>query len=376
MRDIDQIVQLWRRTQQFGEPAVLATVVKTGGSSYRLPGARLLITKAGQRAGSISGGCLEDDLVKRAWWLTENGPVVRKYDTTPEGEIGSGFGLGCNGIIHVLLERLEPDQETILDFIEDVRSRREQAGIAHCIQPPDSAGQRLTWDQNRISSNNIRSREVRAWLEQEIQTAVAAEDSRTVQLDRTEAFLETVSPPIRLLVYGAGEDAVPVTALAKFLGWKVSVFDGRAHYAKREKFPTADEVVVRQAGDEAAGEVDPWTVAILMTHSYSQDLEVLRQLAAKPPRYLGILGPRKRSIQLLADAGIAPDELGPALHTPMGLDIGADGPEQVALAVVAEIQGALNGRKGGPLREREGSIHAPDQPAYASRSWVHSISCA
>ena len=112
MRDIDQVLQLWRDTEKAGQSAVLATVVKTSGSSYRLPGARLLLTRTGQRAGSISGGCLEDDLIKKAWWLSENGPALRKYDTTPEGEIGSGFGLGCNGVIHVLLERLHPSRPT------------------------------------------------------------------------------------------------------------------------------------------------------------------------------------------------------------------------------------------------------------------------
>src|SRR5690348_2117972 len=103
MKELDQILQLWAQTERANETAVLATVVKTQGSSYRLPGARLLLTRSGQRAGSISGGCLEDDLVKKAFWFTENGPIVSRYDTTPDGEIGSGgFGLGCNGIIHVL----------------------------------------------------------------------------------------------------------------------------------------------------------------------------------------------------------------------------------------------------------------------------------
>ncbi len=124
-------------------------------------------------------------------------------------------------------------------------------------------------------------------------------------------------------------------------------------------------------------EIDPWTVAALMSHSYSQDLENLRELASQPLRYLGILGPRKRTAQLLADAGLDVARLIPALHTPMGLDIGADGPEQVALAVVAEIQATLNGREGGVLRERAGSIHAPENAAADPESfWVQSIVCA
>ena len=103
MKELEQILRLWKEAEQSGESAVLATVVKTHGSSYRLPGARLLLTPNGQRAGSVSGGCLEDDLIKKAYWLTERGPVIRKYDTTPDGEIASGFGLGCSGVIDVLL---------------------------------------------------------------------------------------------------------------------------------------------------------------------------------------------------------------------------------------------------------------------------------
>ncbi len=127
MKELGQILGLWKKAQAAGEAAVLATVVKTYGSSYRLPGARLLLTRTLGRAGSISGGCLEDDLVKSAWWFIEKGPMIRRYDTTPEGEIGSGYGLGCNGIIHVLLERLEPGRPSTLDLIEGVRSERRPA---------------------------------------------------------------------------------------------------------------------------------------------------------------------------------------------------------------------------------------------------------
>src|SRR5689334_1752052 len=124
MKELEQILRLRKEAEQCGEPAVLATVVKTHGSSYRLRGARLVLAPNGQRAGSISGGCLQDDLIKKAYWLTERGPAIRKYDTTPDGEIGSGFGLGCSGVIHILLERLIPGDPTILNVIQDARSER------------------------------------------------------------------------------------------------------------------------------------------------------------------------------------------------------------------------------------------------------------
>jgi xanthine dehydrogenase accessory factor len=376
MREIEQILSLWDRTAQAGESAVLATVVKTSGSSYRNPGARLLLTQTGQRAGSISGGCLEDDLVKKAWWLTENGPAIRRYDTTPDGEIGTGFGLGCNGIIYVLLERLSQDERNVLDLVRAVRASRQPAVWAHVVTPLEAAGQYLSIDTSGTVHQQLTSAVNMHAVKEHAAVSLVSGDSQHIQIGGTELFVETLRPAVRLLIFGAGDDAVPLSDLAKYLGWHVSVIDGRAHYARREKFPNADAVIVRNAGDASAESFDRWTVAVLMTHSYSQDLDLLGQLGANPPAYLGILGPRKRSVQLLIDAGIDAAQLAPSLHTPMGLDIGADGPEQVAIAVIAEIQAFLNGRAGGQLRDRQGSIHAREQSQDSSSFNVHSIVCA
>lgn len=385
MKELDQILHLWAQAESAGESGVLATVVKTRGSSYRLPGARLLLTSGGQRAGSISGGCLEDDLIKKAWWLTESGPAIRRYDTTPDGEIGTGYGLGCNGIIHVLLERVTAHNAPVLQVIRDVKITRSVAAIAHTIGPVPNIGQQLIIDTAGVVAWRPASMSPPPALENELRAALndgksaplqARQISRSVVADGVEAFLEVIQPPVQLLVFGAGDDAVPLTALAKHLGWRVSVYDGRAHYARPDKFSHADHVLVRPAGQSAA-EMDQWTVAVLMSHSYSQDLATLRELAPRALPYLGILGPRKRSARLLEDAGIENAHFLDTLHTPMGLDIGADGPEQVALSVLAEIQATLNGRRGGSLRERSGSIHAPsDDSDQPDTFWVQSIACA
>ena len=380
MKELQQILGLWEAAEKAGESAVLATVVKTRGSSYRLPGARLLLTGGGERAGSVSGGCLEDDLVKKAWWLTEQRPVIRRYDTTPEGEIATEFGLGCNGIIHVLLERVTSASARVLKLIAKVREERRAAAVVHLIEPAAAvAGERLILDTEGAVAHNLSNAELAASLAEEARRALAEGNARTIRLGRdVEAFVEILQPAVHLLIFGAGDDAVPLVNLAKFLGWQVTVLDGRAHYARREKFPQADVVLVRRAGDSGlAAQIDPWTVAVLMSHSYNQDLENLRELATRPLRYLGILGPRKRTVQLLSDAGLDPERLVAALHSPVGLDIGADGPEQVALAVLAEIQATLNGREGGMLRERDGSIHASEGAAADPEAlWVQSIACA
>lgn len=315
MKEREQILALWRDMRSSGETGVLVTVVKTLGSSYRRPGARLLIAESGRHVGSISGGCLEQDVLKKSWWLTEKGRVIRRYDTTPEGEIGpagevsGGFGLGCNGIIYLAMERLANDGASALDVMERVHKTRQFEVYEH-------------------------------------------------GLGNGEVFCETLVPPVRLFIFGAGDDAVALTEAARFLGWEVFVFDGRAHYARREKFPLATEVGVRDSNSGLDDlQIDTRTAAVVMSHSYSQDLNFLKSLAGKPAAYLGILGPRNRSLQLLKDAGLDMNGL-PGLHGPVGLDIGADGAEQVALSIVAEIQATLNGREGGSLRARAGSIHS------------------
>jgi xanthine dehydrogenase accessory factor len=374
MRELRQILQLWEKTSQAGEEAVLATVVKTSGSSYRNPGARLLLTRHGQRAGSISGGCLEEDLLKKAWWLTENGPAVRRYDTTPDGEIGSGFGLGCNGIIHLLLQRVRPGERNVLHRLAQVSETRQAVAWAHMLTP--WPGQNLCVVPNGDVEGELSFSVDRETVREQAALALAALESRHLQIGAVELFVETLRPPVRLLIFGAGDDAVPLSDLAHYLGWRVEVTDGRSHYARREKFPNADSVTVRSAGETVLDPFDPWTVAVLMTHSYSQDLDIIESLAANPPAYLGLLGPRKRSVQLLEDAGLDPARLGEALHSPMGLDIGADGPEQVAVAVIAEVQAFLNGRAGGQLRNRKGSIHAREEAESESPFYVRSIVCA
>jgi xanthine dehydrogenase accessory factor len=376
MREPEQILQLWDKTASEGQPGVLATVVKTQGSSYRLPGARLLLTSEGQRAGSISGGCLEDDLVKKAFWFTERGPVVRRYDTTPDGEIGTGgFGLGCNGIIHVLLQRLDAGNDLPLALLRKVRTERRPALIAHSLERPEL---KLSIDTDGVQSEDFRHPQFSRLLDAEARAALAAAASAQVTTKAGEFFLEVLRPANRLLIFGAGDDAIPLVEQAKYLGWEVFVYDGRAHYARPEKFPTANGVSVHSATDGTpVPSIDQWTVAVLMTHSYQQDSAFLQALAAQPLRYLGILGPRKRAEQMFVDAGLDPLTVPARIHSPMGLDVGADGPEQVALSVIAEIQATINGREGGRLRNRSGSIHAPESEGNLSAGeWTRSIACA
>jgi xanthine/CO dehydrogenase XdhC/CoxF family maturation factor len=381
VKEREHILNLWQALKTPTEQAILATVVKTLGSSYRRPGARLLLTATGHRAGSVSGGCLEEDLIRKAFWLTEKGPALRRYDTTPDGDIqpddapavttASGFGLGCNGIVHVLLERVSQAQPGLLNLLDQVHQTRRPASVAHLLAPSEFVGQHLAVNCQADASHNLSNA---ALLQSLLKEQSASATNRVTHLDSGhEVFFETLTPPTRLLIFGAGDDAVPLTELARQLGWQVSVFDGRSHYARSEKFPAAQLVSVRPSETPAASlQIDPWTVAVTMTHSYTQDLNNIRALAGEPLAYLGVLGPRNRTTQLLSEAGIETTLL-ENIHSPMGLDIGADGPEQVALSVIAEIQASLNSRNGGSLRARSGSIHSA---SFDGSSYKSSIVCA
>jgi xanthine/CO dehydrogenase XdhC/CoxF family maturation factor len=377
MTELDQIYSAWQDASVRGESGVLATVVRVQGSTYRRASARLLMTSGGRRVGSVSGGCLEADLVKKGWWLTESGrAAIRKYDTSVEGELAQEFGLGCNGVIHVLLERLGVGSVSPLSMVPVVRHFRRPGFLATVIESNNGSivrvGQRwarlpdgsITTD---IANNSVANFAQAATVTIDLSPLVLTYEDRELRVD---LFIEPVLPTPRLLVFGAGDDALPVVRLAKFMGYEVIVLDGRSHMARTERFPGADGVLVTSSGDALAGApLDDWTAAVVMSHSYAQDLAALHALAAYPLPYLGMLGPRKRTERLLSEAGITPAGVADALHSPIGLDIGADGAEQIALAIIAEIQSVLNRRAGGRLREKAGPLHLSNrhgqEPLYS-----------
>ncbi len=396
MRELARLLDAWQAARAAGEERVLATVIKVEGSAYRRPGARMLVTPMGQHLGTLSGGCLEGEVSRKAWWLTAAQPaVVCRYDTAgADDEEGWTFGLGCNGVVHVLLERQRPaDPAPELHLLRQVRERFQPgaqaviigvAGATHDLR----IGQRLVLFPDGELAGGLADPALAGRIRIDLEQALRERRSvlrryETAQAG-VEAFLEVVMPPTRLVVFGAGHDAVPVVRLAKALGWHVTVADGRAHYARRERFGEADAVVVTDPDDPAGSAgVTPEAVVVVMSHSYAQDKAVLRQLLAAPPRYLGQLGPRGRTGRLL-------DELrqeDPAralrherLHYPVGLDIGADNPEEIALAILAEIRAVLAGRTGTRLADRDKPIHAAPEaePAVSlipaespSRSRLH-----
>lgn len=314
------------------EASVLATLATVEGSSYRRPGARLLVRTGGVRLGSISGGCLEEDVIARAAHVLATGRAETVvYDTTSENDLVWGVGLGCHGVVRVVIEKLPPRPAWAVVLADNFAVRRTTAlAIVHQADNAALLGTRL---------------------------AAGIKDAPT-----SGVFFHTIAPPPALVIFGAGDDAQPLARLAHELGWQVTVADPRPAFATADRFPTAEALVVASAADLVARVAPgPDMLAVVMTHHYVHDVPLLRALLARPLAYLGLLGPKKRADKILSDLAGEGIVVTPAqrarLHAPVGLDLGADSPEQVALAIVAEMQATLSGRDARPLRQRTRPIH-------------------
>ncbi len=332
MREHDDLIRAWRAMPP-GAQAVLATVVATRGSVYRRPGARMLLTPEGWAAGSISGGCIESDLVQTAFSRTEDGPVVVTYDASAPDDVLLGFGLGCNGAVDVLMQRL-PEDGGPLRVIERVVTERIEAWLETFADG--------SW-KDGLSPNPLSSPD-----------DTPSGGGSAAPWRREGALLtETLSPPLALVVFGAGHDAVPLVRVAKEVGWHVTVVDGRAAYARADRFLLAD--VVRVSPPGKAIELEEGAAVVLMTHSFAHDAAILGWLP-EGLAYVGVLGPVHRTKRLLDEIGID----GSRLHAPIGLDLGADGPDEIALAIVAEILAVRKGRAAGHLKGRMTPLHQKD----------------
>ncbi|MBP8256644.1 MAG: XdhC family protein [Opitutaceae bacterium] len=330
MTEVSEIVHCLSLRNTY--PAALATLVTVRGSSYRRPGARLLVTAKGERVGSISGGCLEEDLLVHARMVLATGlPKVVAYDTTEENDLIWGVGLGCHGVVEILIEPLS------------------------CLPP---------WTRT-LQENQGARKATRLWVTHQagsggnLGTRLA--DPLAVH-PPAGVFEQSIQPPVGLHVLGAGDDAKPVVTLASRLGWCVTVADPRPTFATPARFPGAHRVVTlppSELGSLLAP--DGNSAAVIMTHHYIHDLPFLEAVLPLPYFYVGLLGPRKRADRILGDLeskGLQISQVQRArLHGPVGLDLGGDAPEMVALAIISEIAAVHNGRDARPLRDRALPIH-------------------
>lgn len=324
MQERRNIVALWDK----GEAIAMVTLVRVEGSSYRRVGARLLLSANGEYAGSISGGCLEAEVMRKAAWMVRNGrAVIQQYSTLFDDTAEIPYGLGCGGTVHLLIEPAKSSACELLIAAMRRSLQGERVGIVTCLP-----------EEGALSRSLVDSNEVR------------------VPCGDLEAgcFTELLSPPQRLLVFGAGDDAQPLVRMASLLGWRSQVIDGRAQWARAERFPEAESVCVAGNIAQARIQAHPDDAVVIMTHSYEQDRNWLAELLPAAPRYLGLLGARHRSALLLAEvASLLEWDLSRVcggLFAPIGLDLGGDGAEAIALATLAEIQARCEGKLGNSRR--------------------------
>ena len=380
MNEVRALIKAFDEACAAGMRCALATVVSVEGSSYRRPGARMLVCESGVSTGTISAGCLEGDVVEHALRVIRKGaPKLVEYDTASTGEeIAWGLGLGCNGVVRVLVEPLAPQSLYIAALRRSCASAAgaAQTSVATVYEHmPSSQTAGLVEPGSRLfvgEDSEAVCEKLGGGLAPLIETDVrvsAREGESGVRVYEHEGgavkvFFETLTPPVPLIVFGAGHDALPVVELARGLGWHTEVVDPQARPASLSRFASADRVTLARPEEVCAHvKITPRTLALLMTHNYTHDLALLRFLLASTARYVGVMGPRKRTERMLrelteSDASFRHEEAdGSRLHAPAGLDIGANAPAEIALSIVAEMRAFLDGRRGGRLRERVGSIH-------------------
>jgi xanthine/CO dehydrogenase XdhC/CoxF family maturation factor len=359
-----------------GEKLALATIVAVRGSTYRRPGARLLVPEEGDLVGNISGGCLENDVADVAKIvMREEMARIVSFDLTADDDEVWGWGLGCNGAFELFVEpadkaaevagalriALEEERPICMVTVLDSTVPRVEQGDRILVRPGGAAERSF-----RDTPLDVTARE--AALEH-LGTEQSGIRTLAGSSGEARAFVEVLEPPLRLVVCGAGHDAVPLVRQAASLGWSPVVVDDRPEFLNRDRFPDAAGFVLVERPDKVAevAPVDERAFVVVMTHNFLRDKEYVRSLLSSPARFIAMLGPAVRTERLLTELGDEGDEIGEdaraRIHGPAGLDLGAEGPEEIAAAICAEIVAIKRGRGAGFLKDRPGPIHERHAPA-------------
>ena len=370
MKEIKDILQAFDEAQKLGKQSALATVVHVEGSSYRRPGARMLIEEDGQLTGAISGGCLEGDALRKALLvMNEKKTRLVTYDTMDDDDAKFGVGLGCNGIIQVLIEPIDAaNTNNAIQFLKAVNEKRQQSVLVTLFSLQDKKNPQfgtcllLKEDKSIIDTAPVLKDILMADTKEALINQNSSFKNYISEEHNFTAFIEVIKPTVSLVVIGAGNDVMPLVDMTEILGWETTVVDGRANYAKKERFVSACQVLVskpEQVLEQIT--IDEQTVFLLMTHNYNYDMAMLRQLLQKNVPYIGMLGPKKkreRMLDELKEEGLVFSEQQlSVLHSPVGLDIGAETSEEIALSILAEIKALFAGRQVQSLRTNKEVIH-------------------
>jgi len=363
MKELNDIIQAYDKAVLQNRQTALATVVKVEGSSYRRPGARMLVTEDGEITGAISGGCLEGDALRKAQFaMYEQKNKLEIYDTTDEEDHKLGVQLGCNGIVYILFEPIKKDDaNNPVLLLKKVARERKDAVLITIFKENKNAVQKGTCCYLNEAENFFADDELKTF-EEECRSVLQQRQSVVKNNEAGFVLYQFIPPSLQLVIVGAGNDAQPLIDMASLLGWYIVVVDGRPTYATQQRFPKANKVSVTKPADIlSAVVVDEHTAVVLMTHNYNYDLSAFEQLINTDCNYIGALGPKKKLFKMideLNDKGIViNDKKMQHIYGPVGLDVGAETSEEIALSIIAEIKAVFSKRQGSSLKERTAEIH-------------------
>ncbi|HMP92067.1 MAG TPA: XdhC family protein [Phnomibacter sp.] len=373
MKEILAIIQAYERLLKSGKKSALATVVHVDGSSYRRPGARMLVADDGQLIGAISGGCLEGDALRKALLvINQQQSKLVTYDTSDEEDATIGIQLGCAGIIQVLFEPVDAHNPyNPIQLLRKAIAVRQPAVLATLFNMQNrrqaQPGTCLLMEGNGNLSGQLPNQALEPLIKDDMLQALATKHSGFKQYIANQfsitAFVEVIKPAVNLVIVGAGNDAIPLMQMAEILGWQVRVADGRNTHARPDRFESACQILVSKP--EALLQhipIDDQTVFVLMTHNYNYDKAMLQALLPLSVPYIGILGPKRKLQLMLEDIKTNGLEITEAMlqkvYGPTGLELGAETAEEIALSILAEIKAVLEKKPGGSLKHKADVIHS------------------
>ena len=361
MKEIKDIVNAFENAVREGKKTALATVVHVEGSSYRRPGARMLVTEDGQLTGAISGGCLEGDALRKALLaITQGKNKLVIYDTTDEDDAKLGIQLGCNGIVSILFEPIDvADERNPIHILRSVIAKREPSVLisGYSLNNEDHLG---TCDPENLPA--VPGDFLNHFSKEVLINGSSIHTELSIGQNRQHFFVEYCQFPVSMIIVGAGNDALPLAAMSHMVGWRVTVVDGRSSHATQQRFSQADNLLVgkpKELVDQLI--LDERTAVVLMTHNYNYDIEMLGLLMNKSISYIGLLGPsskRERMFKELEQKGIVlSDESVEKIYGPTGLDLGAETSEEIAVSIISEIMSVILQKDPIHLRQKQTAIH-------------------
>lgn len=368
MKEISEILKAHSQAKAAGKKTALATVVKVEGSSYRQPGARMLVTEDGLLTGAISGGCLEGDALRKALLsIHQQQNKLITYNTSNEDDSEVGLQLGCNGIVHILFEYIDDEvMHNPIQLLQQLELQRKDAVVATVFSLKRQATQTGTVLFYRENETPIYGNNTLSDILEDAKEALSTKTTLVKKLldeHENEVLADYINPPVSLIIVGAGNDVQPLVKMASLLGWEITIGEGRATHATKKRFPEAKQVLVvkpEQLLEHII--IDEQTYFILITHNYKYDLAILKLLVNTSCNYIGILGPKTKFNRMLDDLNnegiqLTNEKLN-NIYGPIGLDLGAETSEEIALSIVSEIKAVMSGKQGISLKYKTEKIHS------------------